>query len=165
MLFTACGQANRKSEKQESIKIADTTSFTTKTTQPTAGLTKLDSIDKVNNESVVASGDNVTRAFVPLKYKDSTIYLTANIRKDHRVFGYTKPNIKSERLLLLSVFTNDVENNPFRCKLGAYYDTGGMEELKLKYISTTGNFVKATATDKTNKSTTVYFQKKWINLE
>lgn len=124
-----------------------------------------DSIDKANNESVVASGDNITKAFVFLKDGDSTINLIANIKKDHRIFGYVKPDVKSERLLLLSVFTNDVQNNPFGCKLGAYYDTRGMTELTLKYISTTGNFVKAAATNKANKSTTIYFEKKWIAFE
>ena len=138
---------------------------TNKLNKSTEDYTRLDSIDKVNNETVLASGDDITKAFVSLKEGDSTIYLTANIRKDHRIFGYAKPDTKSERLLLLSVFTNDVENNPFCCRLGAYYDTGGMDELTLKYNSTTGNFVKATATDKTNKSTTIYFEKKWIEFE
>ncbi len=85
----------------------------------------------------------------------STIKLTANITQDHRIFGYANPDNKSERLLLLSVFTNDVENNPFQCKLAAFYETSGMKDLTLKYISTTKNFVKANATDKTNKSTTI----------
>lgn len=164
LFISACGQTNPKSNNQES-KQTNTTIDITKTNQATEKLTKLDSIEKVNNESVVASGDNITKAFVFLKDGDSTIHLTANIRQDHRIFGYAKPDIKSERLLLLSVFTNDVENNPFDCKLGAYYDTGGMDELTLKYVSTTGNFVQATATDKTNKSTTIYFEKKWIKFE
>lgn len=164
LYISACGQTNSKSENQEN-KQTDTTADITKTNQATEKLTKLDNIEKVNNESVVSSGDNITKAFVFLKDGDSTINLTANIRQDHRIFGYAKPNINSERLLLLSVFTNDVENNPFGCKLGAYYDTGGMDELTLKYISTTGNFVKAAATDKTNKSTAIYFEKKWIEFE
>ena len=70
-----------------------------------------------------------------------------------------------KRLLLLSVFTNDVENNPFGCKLGAFYDTRSMNELTLNYIMTIGNFVKATATSKTNNSTTLYFEKKWIDFK
>lgn len=125
----------------------------------------LDSIDKVNEESVAASGEDITKAMVFLKDGDSTIHLIANIRKDHRVFGYAAPDIHSERLLLLSVFTNDVENNPFGCKLGAYYDTGGMEDLKLKYLSTTGDFVKAVATGKAHPATTVYFEKRWLDLD
>ena len=165
LLICACGQTNPKSDNQENSKQTITDLNTIKTSQATEKLTKLDIIEKENNESVVASGNNITKAFVFLKDGDSTIDLTANIRQDHRIFGYAKPDIKSERLLLLSVFTNDVENNPFGCKLGAYYDTRGMDELTLKYISTNGNFVKATAIDKTNNSTTIYFEKKWIDFE
>jgi len=164
-LVSACGQTNSKSDNHQISLQNNTTADTTNTTQARQEINKLDSIDKVNNESVVASGDDITKAFVFIKDGDSIIMLTSNIRRDHRIFGYAEPDIKSERLLLLSVFTNDVQNNPFGCKLGAYYDTGGMSELTLKYISTTGNFVKATATDKTNKSTTIYFEKKWIEFE
>ena len=127
---------------------------------------KLDSIDKTNNESLIASENNITKAFVYLKNGDSSIYLTSNIRQEHRIFGYKKPDTKSERLLLLSVFTNDVENNPFGCKLGAYYDTGDMKDLKLKYLRTIGTFVEAAAFDNNNnKTTNIYFEKKWIEIE
>jgi hypothetical protein len=40
-----------------------------------------------------------------------------------------------------------------------------LDELILKYNSTSGNFVKASAIDKANNSTTIYFEKKWIELE
>ena len=160
----ACGQTNPKSGNQQ-YKITNATADTTIQSQTTEKLTRLDSIEKANNESVAASGENITKAFIFLEDGDSTINLTANIRQDHRIFGYAKPDIKSERLLLLSVFTNDVENNPFGCKLGAYYDTGGIKDLTLKYNSTIENFVRATATDKLNKSTTIYFEKKWIEFK
>jgi hypothetical protein len=164
-LICACGQTNNKSANQLNTEQTITAVNTTKPSQSTEKLSNLDSIEKENNESILASGDNITKAFVFLKDGDSSINLTANIRQDHRIFGYAKPDIKSERLLLLSVFTNDVENNPFGCKFGAYYDTNGMDELILKYNSTSGNFVKASAIDKANNSKTIYFEKKWIELE
>lgn len=151
ILFFACGQSNQKKDSQVD-------------TQAKVVFTKLDSIEKVNNERIVASGVYITKAIVFLKEGDSTINLIANIRQDHRIFGYAKPDIKSERLLLLSVFTDDVENNPFGCKLGAYYETAGMDKLTLKFISSNGNFVKAVAIDKTNKSTIIYFEKKVIEF-
>jgi len=165
LLIGACGQTNPKSDNHENNEQFITGVETTKTNQATEKLTKIDIIEKENNESIIASGDNITKAFVFLKDGDSTIHLTVNKYQDHRIFGYAQPDIKSERLLLLSVFTNDVENNPFGCRLGAYYDTGGMGELTLKYNSTTGNFVKATVIDEANKSTTIYFEKKWIEFE
>jgi hypothetical protein len=127
--------------------------------------TRLDSIDKTNNKSVTASGTDITKAYVSLTNGDSTISLTANIRKDHRIFGYSEPNIKSQRLLLLSVFTNDVENNPFDCKLGSYYQTSGMDGISLKYAGKVGNFIKAIANDKSNNQTVLYFEKKWIQFK
>ena len=151
IFFSACGQTNQKSDSRVN-------------TQTKVVFTILDSIEKVNNERIVASGVDITKAIVFLKEGDSTINLIANIKQDHRFFGYAKPDIKSERLLLLSVFTDDVENNPFGCKLGAYYETAGMGELTLKFISSNGNFVKAVAIDKTNKSTIVYFEKKVIEF-
>lgn len=165
LLICACGQTKPKSDNQQNSELTLKASDTTKTNQATQKLTKLDSIEKANNESVVASGNNITKAFVYIKAGDSTIHLIANIRQDHRIFGYAKPNNNSERLLLLSIFTNDVENNPFGCRLGAYYDTVGMDALTLKYNSITGNFIKATATDKANNSTTIYFEKKWIEFK
>lgn len=163
--MSACGQQSSKSDKIQIGKQINASVNSINENQVPEKFARLDSIEKANNESVVASGDNITKAYVFLKDGDSTINLTANIKQDHRVFGYANPDIKSERLLLLSVFTNDVENNPFGCKLGAYYDSGGMDEMTIKYTSTTGNFVQATVTDKTNKSTTIYFEKRWIEFD
>lgn len=164
-LFVSTCKQTKSTSGKKTIETKEITTEPTEIPQSIKKSTKLDSIDKANNESVVASGDNITKAFVSLKNSDSTIHLGANIRQDHRIFGYAKPDINSEKLFLLSIFTNDVENNPFGCKLGAYYDTGGMENLTLKYKSTTGNFVKAIATDNANNPTTIYFEKKWIELE
>ena len=54
---------------------------------------------------------------------DSIMEIQAFIRKDHRIFGYEKPDKNSAKLIVFSIFTNDVENNPHHCKLGSYYDT------------------------------------------
>jgi hypothetical protein len=169
LLVSACGQTNSNpnpgNKSIEAVETKETHSTDSKeSTKPTFGLAQLDSIDKVHNEIVDDSGNHITQAFVYLKGGDSTITLSADILLTHRIFGYAKPDIKSERLLLLSVFTNDVQNNSFGCKLGAYYDTGGMDDLTLKYNSTSGDFIKATATDKANNSTTIYFEKKWIEF-
>lgn len=124
---------------------------------------KLDSIDKSNTENIKSSGNNLTLAYV--YYNDSSITLVGNMRADYRIFGYAKPDTKSEKILLLSIYTSDVEGNPFRCKLGAYYDTSGMKNIDLKYLETTGNFIKAVAIDKKKKQTVVYFEKKWIEFD
>jgi hypothetical protein len=166
LLIASCGQTSPKADNNSPETINNTAQDNNKATQSTAKQAQLDSIDKANHESVMASGAQVTKAYVDLKDANRLIHLTANMRQDHRIFGYEKPDTKSERLLLLSVFTSDVENNPFGCKLGAFYDTNGMEEgAALKYISTTGDFVQAAYVDKSKQSTTVYFEKKWIVVE
>ena len=114
-------------------------------------LSKLDSVDQANAKSVQQS-DEVTKAYVNLSSKDSTIRLQANIRLDHRFFGYEEADTQSTKLLLFSIFTNDVEHNPFQLKLGAYYDTSGLESkgLKLKYAGLKGDFVAAKIMDATD---------------
>ncbi len=160
ILISACGQPNsRQNEKKNkpTEKVIDTQKSLTN------NQSTIDSVDKANNESIIMSGGKVTKAYV--FSNDSSISLTANMRADHRFFGYAKPDTQSERLLLLSIFTNDVENNPYKCKLGSFYDTGGMEYIDLKYQGTTGNFIKVTAVDNvTSKSTIIYFEKKWIEF-
>lgn len=159
LALSACGTNNSKEPTTQEVSTVSVPPTPVGALSP-----QLDSIDKANNESVMASGDQITRAFVSLKERDSTITLVPNMRQDHRFFGYAKPDITSERLLLLSIFTNDVENNPFGCKLGAYYGTSNLENLQLKYKATEGNFVKAIAVGKGGDVTTVYFEKKWIEL-
>lgn len=162
LLITACGQTDSNSDNKATNKI-DSPVPQKEAIQNSNTLSTLDSIEKTNNKSVMASGNDVTKAYI--SSQDSSINLTANIRQDHRIFGYTNPDIQSERLILLSIFTNDVKNNPFGCKLGAYYDTRGMEDLNLKYLGSAGEFIKAVAIDKSNKTTTLYFEKKWIEFE
>ena len=124
---------------------------------------KLDSIDFTNNQTIINDEEYINKVVVSLS--DSTIFLTANMKLDHRIFGYSKPNTQSKKLLLLSIFTNDVENNPFKCELGAYYDTNRMENMDLKFIQSIKDFVEVTVFDhNSNKVTTVYFEKRFIEF-
>ena len=74
--------------------------------------------------------------------KDGSILMTAQIRKDHRIFGYRDKDEGSEKMILLSIFTNEVEANPFACEYGAYYDISGIKDFELHYGSTEDQFVK-----------------------
>lgn len=160
LLLTACGQNPKSSDSAEN---------------PSSASAETEEPDEANDEDLDEPDDDypdddlsdggITKAFVSLSTGDSTIQLIANIRQDHRIFGYARPDTVSERLLLLSVFTEDVENNPFKCKLGAYYETSGMEDLILKYVATHDDYVVAHAIDKSDKKTPIYFEKKWIEFE
>ncbi|GGG10748.1 hypothetical protein GCM10011344_09300 [Dokdonia pacifica] len=123
--------------------------------------TALDSMDLAHSKSVWRAGDNITNAYV----YDSLLYLDANIKKDHRIYGYAQPDTLSKRLFLLSVFTNDVQNNPFNLDLGAYYELEENTQLRIKYQNHNEHFVETIATDSLGEKTTLYFEKKWVDLE
>jgi hypothetical protein len=125
----------------------------------------LDSLDKANFRAVSLSGGYISKATIE---KDSTIWLRADIRRDHRFFGYEKPGVSSRRLILFSIFTNDVENNPFGCTYGSYYDTNGLDDsLKLKFVSRIGNFIRAQLikadTDRPLIAD-IFFENKWLKF-
>ncbi|MFL1896375.1 lysozyme inhibitor LprI family protein [Aquimarina sp. 2-A2] len=97
--------------------------------------------------------------------KDNSIWMTASMRKDHRIFGHKNKDIYSEKMILLSVFTYEVENNPFNCKYGAFYDTNGMKDLELKYIATENEFLKIEIIKNGKTIDKVYMLKKWFEFE
>lgn len=155
---------DERNTSKDSLKV-DTVDFPTKVEVPK--IDTLAHIESENNASVIASADDVTRAYVDLNTSDSILSLHANMRLDHRIFGYEKPDTNSQRLLLLSIFTNDVKNNPFKLPLGAYYETSGLDEkgLKLKYNNINGDFIEATFIGVAKiRGTTLYFEKKWIEI-
>lgn len=124
---------------------------------------ELDSIEKVNMQSIIDAGKQITKAYLDSQTKE--IELWADMKKDHRFYGYEKPDTASKRLILFSIFTNDVEGNPFELPLGSYYDTHGLETSKVMYVSGANDFVKAEIVSDRGSKTTVYFEKKWIVLE
>lgn len=121
----------------------------------------LDSMDLDHAKSIRTTGDLITKAYI----QDSMLYLDANMRKDHRIFGYAQPDTLSERLFLLSVFTNDIEKNPFELPLGAYYELDSYHPLRIQYHDHDADFIEATATDSLGKKVKLYFERKWVQLE
>ena len=109
------------------------------------------------------AGDEVTKATIFLT--DSTIFLQADMTRLHRLYGYEAPTSESDSIFLLSIFTSDVEDNPYALKLGAYYETIEMNGLRLKYQGTEGDFIKANAIDTAGLVTPLYFKKKWFLFE
>lgn len=97
--------------------------------------------------------------------KDSSIWINANIRKAHRIFGYKNKDIFSEKMILFSIFTNEVKNNPFDCKYGAFYDTSNMKDMDLKYIATENGFLKIGLIKNGDIIDEVFMLKKWFEFE
>lgn len=116
----------------------------------------------------ITNNDDLTKAYIMLSKGDSAVYLQSNIRKDHQIYGYQKPNINSRKLILFSVFTSDVDKNPHQLPLGAYYETSGLarEGFKLKYTKTVGDFIETIFKDATNiGEDLVYFKKNEVIIE
>lgn len=97
--------------------------------------------------------------------KDSTIRLTANMKRDHRIFGYLKPDTNSKKMILISIFTNDVKGNPFNCPFGSYYQTSDMKGMIIKFVSKEGLFIKGKIVKKDSSGTQIYILEKWIEFE
>ena len=123
---------------------------------------KLDSIEQVNNQSIIDSGDRITKAYVDPE--NNRIDLWADMRMDHRFYGYEKPDTSSKRLILFSIFTDDVDGNPFNVPLGSFYSTPDVEGGIFTYINEKDGFVQAEFTDKDDQKTIIYFERKWIVL-
>nr|WP_240788895.1 lysozyme inhibitor LprI family protein [Psychroserpens sp. NJDZ02] len=97
--------------------------------------------------------------------KNGEIWLTANMKRDHRIFGYKNKDINSTKMILISIFTNEVKNNPFDCKYGAYYETSGIKDFKLKYVETENNFLKIKIIKEGKTIDEVFMLKKWFEFE
>ncbi len=109
------------------------------------------------------AGHAQTKAFVDRKTKNFS--LIGNIRNDYKIFGYSFANITSKKLILFSVFTKDIEGNPYKCRLGSYYETSGLKEGdKIIFVSIIGNFVKLNFITSNNIITPFYIKRKLIEF-
>ena len=102
-----------------------------------------------------------TKAYIE---KDSTIWIPQNISSEIKIFGYQSKDTLSTKMILLSAYTNDVENNPYKCKYGAYYHTQSMDDLELKYLSTENQFMKIAILKKGKLIDTVFMKKKFFEF-
>ena len=117
---------------------------------------------KIGAQEVI-SEDQLNKAEVSMK--DSLIRLAANMRLDHRIFGYEKPDTNSRKMILLSIFTSDVKGNPYQCPYGSFYETNEMDGLKLKFISDGDKFIEVNVKKEEVVLGKVFIDKKWIEFE
>jgi uncharacterized protein YcfL len=117
---------------------------------------------KKKTETIKVDEDNIQKATISKSY--GLISITANMKLDHRIFGFEKPNLNSKKMILISIFTNDVEKNSFNCPYGAYYDSHRMAHIKLKFKENIDEFSRVELT-KENESKIIYFEKKWLEFE
>lgn len=168
-LITACFACKNQNKQQVTIdtskkqKVVKTAIDSTET----AGVKGILQPEKRNNIQLeVLNEEALNKIYIPLKRNDSTLYLSAEMKSDHRIFGFAKADASSEKLILFSIFTNEVEGNPFNCKYGSYYDISkGAQKFSLKYNGKKENFIAAILTDSLNQKHDIYFEKKWIDIK
>ncbi|RLJ75178.1 hypothetical protein [Pedobacter alluvionis] len=97
--------------------------------------------------------------------RDSIFQVYSNIRADYRIIGYESPDTNARKMVLFSVFTSDVEDNPFKCPYGSYYDSAQRDGLVIKYKEEHGSFIQADISGNGKKPATVYFEKKWVEFD
>jgi len=97
--------------------------------------------------------------------RDSIFHVQSNIRADYRIIGYESPDTNARKMVLFSVFTSDVKDNPFNCPYGSYYDSAQRDELIIKYVGEQGSFIEANISGNGKKPATVYFEKKWVEFD
>jgi hypothetical protein len=113
---------------------------------------KIDSIEV--NDTLLKTDENIeepeihefeSRSSPAVIYKnDNLLYVYDDMHQDIRLFGYAKPDTMSQKMILYSIFTSDVEGNPFNCPFGAYYQTNGLRNGEIRVLSTKAPmFIKA----------------------
>lgn len=135
------------------------------------GFSQINEIRKINKDSL--EWEKQSHVFTDAEYlnklqvskQDGTVRLHSDIKKDHRIFGYEKPDVKSKRKILFSVFTFDVKDNPCNCEFGSYYETSSMKDITLKYVGEVKSFIEVDLLQSDTKLGTVYFEKKWVEFE
>jgi hypothetical protein len=124
--------------------------------------TSLDSIEKENLQ-IIEMSNNSTKKLIISNF-DSSISLIADVKFYHRIFGYDAPNLKSKRKILISIFTNEVENNPYGCEYGSYYQTADVLEYSMKFISKEKEFMKVKISRANSSDDFVYFPKACVEF-
>ncbi len=94
-------------------------------------------------------------------------YLTliSDIKSDYRLIGYELPDANARKLLLISVYTNEVKYNPMNCKYGSYYNTESMGNRKLKWIEDLGDFQKLILTEDSQTLDTLYVESEYVEFD
>lgn len=78
------------------------------------------------------------------------------------IYGYETDDLTSKKLICFSTMTADVDGNPHKCKLGAYYTT---DDISITYIENAGNFVKLKFVADGNEETIFYVEKKMVKFQ
>jgi hypothetical protein len=92
----------------------------------------------------------------------STFYLEMEQSDDTPlIYGYATADVKTKPTICFSSFTVDVDGNPHKCALGAYYDTSSLD---INFVGFSGDFVELKMTTETG-NVTFFMEKKNVRFE
>jgi hypothetical protein len=97
--------------------------------------------------------------------EDSTLWFYLDKKKEHTIFGYSKPDTNSVKLIVISIFTYNVKNNPYNCKYGAYYGAAIFNDYTLKMTETEKKFISVNLIRNGAIIDKLYFERKWIKIK
>src|SRR3954471_24265239 len=95
-IIVSCNSSINKNQKPTS-QSADTQKIAALTDNSTNINLTADSIDKANENTIILAKDNVNKAMVSLKA--SLLWISNDKFHDHRIFGYSKPDIHSKKMI------------------------------------------------------------------
>jgi len=78
------------------------------------------------------------------------------------VLGFLLPDVESKKMICFSSYTSDVENNPYKCELGAYYDSS---DVNIEFVTIEGNFVKLKFKKEGDEDKFFYIEKEKIRFQ
>lgn len=122
------------------------------------------------SSSLLAQNDTIsewdtTSTKLNIDNSDSLVSLFANMQSDHDFFGYAKPDTNSAKLIIFSIFTNQVKDNPHQCKYGAHYSDTSLDSLSIKFIGNTNQFGEFQVLKNNKVIDLLYFKKENFRFE
>ena len=89
----------------------------------------------------------------------------AALADKYSVIGYAEPDRKSQKMIIFSVYDNEVTDNPMNLPLGAYHETTGLKDGDhIEYDSEAGQFVKLNYIRSNKTITPFYIERGFIKF-
>ena len=158
LLIPGCNSTSNKNQKASLID--------TDKTKADSSVQKIKELPETEKSSAYVAPEISEEAMqkAVISKLDSSFNVYNNIRADYRIIGYESPDTNARKMVLFSVFTSDVKDNPFQCPYGSYYDSAQGDELVIKYVGQQGSFIKAHISGIKKKPATIYFEKNWVEF-
>ncbi|MCB0479136.1 MAG: hypothetical protein KDC84_13290 [Crocinitomicaceae bacterium] len=90
------------------------------------------------------------------------VFVYETMDQDFTTFGYAKADKSSAKMICFSNMTADVDENPHKCSMGAYYTS---DDFDIHYLGTEGSFIKCSADPDGSGDRVFYIEKSAVVFE